>query len=441
MTTDHPTRTRPPRSLEEAGFKVQVRTRPDPDERRPRQRPVAGRGHAPLLGRDGDDLPRLRCRRAAADPDPDPDAMRVAVLAGGRSSEHDVSLNSAAAVREGIAAAGHEVLPVTIERSGAWIARGRGAGAAPERRPARRRRRLPGPARPVRRGRHGPGPARAARRALRRRGRARLLAVHGQDRLQGGPGGGGRPAGRLRRRAARPLAGRARGRAARARGARARRSSSSRRGSAPRSGSPRSWSEAELGPALDARVRPRQPGDRRGLLGRHRGRVRRARQRRARGAPSRARSSSPAPIGTTTRPSTPPAAWSSSSPPGCRDAVLDEVRRLACDTFVRVGCAGLARVDFFVEDGERVLVNELNTLPGFTATSVFPKLWEASGVSFPDLCDRLLALALERFAANAPSLSKRCLRGQAPLRIFRRRLPGRAGSRRSRRGRRRRRAS
>ena len=61
---------------------------------------------------------------------------------------------------------------------------------------------------------------------------------------------------------------------------------------------------------------------------------------------------------------------------------------------------GLARVDFFVEDDERVLVNELNTLPGFTATSVFPKLWEAGGLPFPELCDRLLALALERFAAE-----------------------------------------
>ena len=60
--------------------------------------------------------------------------------------------------------------------------------------------------------------------------------------------------------------------------------------------------------------------------------------------------------------------------------MLDEVRRLAVDTFLRVGCAGLARVDFFVEDGERVLVNELNTMPGFTATSVYPKLWEASGL-------------------------------------------------------------
>jgi D-alanine-D-alanine ligase len=81
------------------------------------------------------------------------------------------------------------------------------------------------------------------------------------------------------------------------------------------------------------------------------------------------------------------------------DAVLEEVRRLAVDTFVRVGCTGLARVDFFVE-GERVLVNELNTLPGFTATSVYPKLWEASGLPFPELCDRLLALARERYTQD-----------------------------------------
>jgi D-alanine-D-alanine ligase len=73
-----------------------------------------------------------------------------------------------------------------------------------------------------------------------------------------------------------------------------------------------------------------------------------------------------------------------------------EVRRLAVDTFLRVGCTGLARVDFFVEDGGRVLVNELNTLPGMTPTSAFPKLWEATGVPWPQACDRLLALALER---------------------------------------------
>ena len=81
------------------------------------------------------------------------------------------------------------------------------------------------------------------------------------------------------------------------------------------------------------------------------------------------------------------------------EAVQEEVRRLARETFVRVGCAGLARVDFFVE-GDRVLVNELNTMPGFTATSVYPKLWEASGLAFPDLCDRLLEVALARFRAE-----------------------------------------
>ena len=77
------------------------------------------------------------------------------------------------------------------------------------------------------------------------------------------------------------------------------------------------------------------------------------------------------------------------------DAATEAVRRLAVETFVRTGCAGLARVDFFVE-GDRVLVNELNTLPGFTPTSVYASLWAASGVGFPELCDRLVALALNR---------------------------------------------
>ena len=91
--------------------------------------------------------------------------------------------------------------------------------------------------------------------------------------------------------------------------------------------------------------------------------------------------------------------------PGGMDLVvparLDEqtrerVRELAVEVFRRVGCAGLARVDFFVEDGNRVLVNELNTMPGFTETSVFPKLFEESGLAFPDLLSRLVELALER---------------------------------------------
>ena len=78
------------------------------------------------------------------------------------------------------------------------------------------------------------------------------------------------------------------------------------------------------------------------------------------------------------------------------DAVRARVRELAVEVFKRVACAGLARVDFFVEDGGRVLVNELNTMPGFTETSVFPKLFEQSGLSFPDLLSRLVELALER---------------------------------------------
>jgi D-alanine-D-alanine ligase len=75
------------------------------------------------------------------------------------------------------------------------------------------------------------------------------------------------------------------------------------------------------------------------------------------------------------------------------------VRELALETFARFECEGLARVDFFV-DGEEVLVNELNTMPGFTPTSVYPKLMAASGVSYPDLLERLCVLALERREAQ-----------------------------------------
>jgi D-alanine-D-alanine ligase len=73
------------------------------------------------------------------------------------------------------------------------------------------------------------------------------------------------------------------------------------------------------------------------------------------------------------------------------------VQALAVETFVQAGCAGLARVDFFVE-GEDVLVNELNTMPGFTETSVYGKLFAASGVPYEELLCRLVRLALERHA-------------------------------------------
>ncbi|MDX6648354.1 MAG: D-alanine-D-alanine ligase [Solirubrobacteraceae bacterium] len=77
------------------------------------------------------------------------------------------------------------------------------------------------------------------------------------------------------------------------------------------------------------------------------------------------------------------------------DAVRERVRELAVDTFRLAGCSGLARVDFFV-DGDEVLVNELNTMPGFTETSVFGKLFAASGVPYEELLDRLVGYARER---------------------------------------------
>ena len=64
--------------------------------------------------------------------------------------------------------------------------------------------------------------------------------------------------------------------------------------------------------------------------------------------------------------------------------------------FRAIDCAGMARVDFFVDGDGRVLVNEINTIPGFTATSAYPRLWEASGLPYPELISRLLDLALER---------------------------------------------
>jgi D-alanine-D-alanine ligase len=75
---------------------------------------------------------------------------------------------------------------------------------------------------------------------------------------------------------------------------------------------------------------------------------------------------------------------------------IDEVRELAVKAFHLGGCSGLARCDFFVEPDGAILVNEINTMPGFTETSVYAKLWQASGLEYPALCDRLVALAVAR---------------------------------------------
>jgi len=66
------------------------------------------------------------------------------------------------------------------------------------------------------------------------------------------------------------------------------------------------------------------------------------------------------------------------------------------DAFVALQCEGLARVDFFLTPDNEVYVNEINTLPGFTKISMYPKLWEVSGIPYDELINRLLELAIER---------------------------------------------
>jgi len=83
-------------------------------------------------------------------------------------------------------------------------------------------------------------------------------------------------------------------------------------------------------------------------------------------------------------------------PPRIDEAAIVRVQELSVASFIASECEGMARVDFFVRDDGEVLVNELNTIPGFTSTSVYAKLFEASGISYAELLDRLVQFALER---------------------------------------------
>jgi D-alanine-D-alanine ligase len=321
--------------------------------------------------------------------------MRVAILSGGRSSEHDVSLNSAASVREGVAAAGHEVLDVTIERSGEWTYGGEPLALHPGRG-------LLGAdvVFPVL---HGPFGEDGTVQGL-----LELLDVPyvGADVLASAlcmdkvvfkevlaaaavpqvPYAGVRVA----RWQAEPEA------VLRELGVLGKPVfvKPARLGSSV--GIAKVWSESELGPALDAAFAHDSLVIVEGF--------------------SDGMEVECSVIGLDDPEASVPgeivllgAEWYDYeakysdggmelvAPARLAPDVLEEVRRLARDTFVRVGCTGLARVDFFVEDGDRVLVNELNTMPGFTKTSVFPKLWEAAGTPFPELCDRLLTFAQQRY--------------------------------------------
>jgi D-alanine-D-alanine ligase len=323
--------------------------------------------------------------------------MRVAVLAGGRSSEHEVSLESAAFVREAVAAAGHEVLPVTIERGGAWVHEGEtlaltpgggllGADAVF----------------PVLHGPFGEDgtvqgllelldvpyvgagvlasslcmdkvvfkevlaaadvPQVASLAVREARWQAEPAAVRNELAVLGTPV------------FVKPA----------------------RLGSSI--GIAKAWGEADLDAALDGAF----AHDSLVIVE----------------AFSAGMEVECSVLGNTRPEASPPgeivvlkgdwydyeAKYSDDGmelvvPARLPDAVTEQVRALAVDTFVRVGCAGLARVDFFVE-GDRVLVNELNTMPGFTGTSAYPKLWEASGILPAELCDRLVRLGVERYEAE-----------------------------------------
>ncbi|MGH2682562.1 MAG: D-alanine--D-alanine ligase family protein [Actinomycetota bacterium] len=76
--------------------------------------------------------------------------------------------------------------------------------------------------------------------------------------------------------------------------------------------------------------------------------------------------------------------------------VVEEVQRMSVAAFRAIDCSGMARVDFFLVEPDRLIVNEINTIPGFTSVSMYPRMWQASGLSYPELVDRLVQLAVER---------------------------------------------
>ena len=89
------------------------------------------------------------------------------------------------------------------------------------------------------------------------------------------------------------------------------------------------------------------------------------------------------------------------------EETTEMVRQLAIRAFQALGASGLSRVDFFVEHATgRVVLNEINTIPGFTSISMYAKLWAASGVSYPELVDRLIMLALRRHDETAISFDR-----------------------------------
>ena len=317
--------------------------------------------------------------------------MRVAVLGGGRSSEHDVSLASAASVAEGLTQAGHEVVRVDLERDGTWRSGGEDLALRPGRG-------LLG-ADVVFPALHGPfgedgtvqglldlldvpyagsGVLASAacmdkvvfKELMAQDGRLPQVGYHLVDEPGGRPQGVGFPCW------VKP----------------------SRLGSSV--GIARVDDVAGLGPAIDEAMRH----DSRVIVE----------------ASASGLEIECAVLGHTTTPQVSEpgeivlvkgAGWydyEAKYTPGGMELVVParispaaraRVQELASIAFRVAGCSGLARADFFV-DGEDVLLNELNTMPGFTQTSVYGKLWAASGLPYPELCDRLVQIAVERHTAE-----------------------------------------
>ena len=317
--------------------------------------------------------------------------MRVAVLSGGRSSEHDVSLRSGAAVADGLRAAGHEVVAVRIERDGRWTVHGEEVEIAPGRG-------LLGAdvAFPVLHGPYGEdgtvqgtlecldiayvGPSvLAAAICIDKLTFKRLLAFHELPQVDfcAASGEGWRE---------RALA-----------------MGSPLWVKPSRLGSSVGITKVEDPSGLDAAVEAARRHDPRVIV--EAGAAGREVECSVIGN-SQPRTSVPGEI-------VAHAEWydfEAKYEPGGMDLVvpapLDEattarVRELAAEVYRVTACSGLARCDFFVTEDAEVLVNELNTIPGFTETSVFAKLFEASGTPYPHLCDRLVELAVERHEAEA----------------------------------------
>ena len=317
--------------------------------------------------------------------------MRVAVLSGGRSSEHEVSLRSGASVADGLAAAGHEVAPVVIERDGRWLCDGRevefraGAGLLDA-----------DVVFPVL---HGPfgedgtvqgllevldvpyvGPdVLGAAVTIDKLTFKRLLAFHGLpqvDFCQAGEDGWRERASAMDR----PLW---------VKPSRLGSSVGISKVSSPEEELDRA---VELAREHDPRIIIEANGDGRevecSVIG------------------------NDEPLTSLPGEIVAHADWYDYEakytdggmdlvvPAPIGDQAVEAVRSLAATVYTAAGCTGLARCDFFVRVDGEVLVNEINTIPGFTATSVFAKLFEASGIPYPELCDRLVQLAIERHRAD-----------------------------------------